>query len=102
MLSWSFPSVSKNVFFVGQDLQELGREAIGPDRLAVGERTDCFLYFVPRRDIVQWSARGLRRKSSPTMGGSRVGDVVSAVYGTASPTAPGRGHRPTATDLPHL
>ena len=44
--------------FVGQYLQELGRETIGPYRLSVRQRTDRLLYFVPRRDIVQWSARG--------------------------------------------
>ena len=44
--------------FVGQDLQEIGRETIGPYRLSVRQRTDRLLYFVPRRDIVQWSARG--------------------------------------------
>ena len=44
--------------FVGQNLQELGRETIGPCRLSVSQRTDRLLYFVPRRDIVQWSARG--------------------------------------------
>ena len=45
--------------FVGQDLQELDREIIGPCRLSVRKRTDRFLYFKPKRDIVQWSARGL-------------------------------------------
>ena len=43
--------------FVGQDLQELGRETIGPYRLSVRQRTDRLIYFVRRRDIVQWSAR---------------------------------------------
>ena len=42
--------------FVGQDLQELGRETIGP--YSVRQRTDRLLYFVPRRDIIQWSAQG--------------------------------------------
>ena len=39
--------------FVGQDLQELGRETIGPYRLSARQRTDRLLYFVPGRDIVQ-------------------------------------------------
>ena len=50
-------SDSVELSFVGQNLQELGRETIGPYRLSVRERTDR-LYFVPRRGIVQLSARG--------------------------------------------
>ena len=42
-------------FFVGHKLQELGRETVGPYRLSVCQR---LLYFVPRRDMVRWSARG--------------------------------------------
>ena len=44
--------------FNSQDLQELGREAIRPYSLSVRQRTNHFLYFVPRRGIVQWSAWG--------------------------------------------
>ena len=44
--------------FVGQDLQELRRETIGPYRLSVRQHTDRLLFFVPRRNIIQWSARG--------------------------------------------
>ena len=51
-------SESVQFSFVGQTLQELGRETIGPYRLSVRQRTDRLLYFVPRRDIVQWSAQG--------------------------------------------
>eukprot|EP00904_Undaria_pinnatifida_P013748 jgi/Undpi1/9503/HiC_scaffold_27.g11959.m1 len=51
-------SESVQFSFLGQKLQELGRETIGPYRLLVCQRTDRLLYFVPRRDIVQWSARG--------------------------------------------
>ena len=46
-------SESVQFSFVGQNLQELGRETIGPYRLSVRQRTDRLLYFVPRRDIVQ-------------------------------------------------
>ena len=51
-------SESVQFSFVGQNLQELGRETIGSYRFSVRQRTDRLLYFVPRRDIVQWSARG--------------------------------------------
>ena len=51
-------SESVQFSFVGQNRQELGRETIGPYRLSVRQRTDRLLYLVPRRDIVQWSARG--------------------------------------------
>ena len=44
--------------FVSQYLQELGREAIRPYRLSVGQRTNRLLFFVPRRDVLQWSAWG--------------------------------------------
>ena len=40
-------SESIQFYFVGQNLQELGREAIGPYRLSVHQRTDCLIYFVP-------------------------------------------------------
>ena len=54
--------VSEGVQFsiVGQNLHELVRETIEPYRLSVRQRTDRLLYFVPRRDIVQWPARGPR------------------------------------------
>ena len=55
-------SASVQCSFVSQNLQELGRETIGPYRLSVRQRTDRLLYFVSRRDIVQWSARGLLLK----------------------------------------
>ena len=51
-------SESVHFSFVGKNLQELGRETIGPHHLLVRQRTDRLLYFVPRWDIVQWSARG--------------------------------------------
>ena len=51
-------SESVEFSFVGQNLQELGRETIGPYRLSASQRTDRLLYLVPRRDIVQWSAPG--------------------------------------------
>ena len=51
--------LSEGVFsFAGQNLQGLGRGTIGPSRLSVRQRTDRLLYFVPKRDIVQWSAGG--------------------------------------------
>ena len=43
--------------FVGQNLQELGRDTVEPYRLSVRQCTDRLLYFVPRRGIVQWSKR---------------------------------------------
>ena len=51
-------SESVQFSFIGQSLQELGRETIGRYGLSVRQRTDRLLYFVPRWDIVQWSARG--------------------------------------------
>ena len=51
-------SESYQFSFVGQNLQELGREIIGPNRLSIPQRTDRLLYFVPRRGIIKWSARG--------------------------------------------
>ena len=52
--------LSESVQFsaVGQNLLELGWETIGSYSLSVRQRTDRLLYFVPRWDIVQWSARG--------------------------------------------
>ena len=47
---------------VGRDLQEFDRVTIGPDRLAVRQRTDRFSYFAPRPDIAQWPAREPRLK----------------------------------------
>ena len=52
------PFEGVQVFFVGQNLQELGRATVEPYRLPVRQCTDRLLYFVPRRGIVQWSARG--------------------------------------------
>ena len=44
--------------FVNQDLQEFNREATRPNRLAVRHRPDRFFYLIPRRDVVQGTARG--------------------------------------------
>ena len=68
-------SESVEFSFVGQTLQELGRETIGPYRLPVRQRPDRLLYFVPKRDSVQWSARGPLPKLVHNLG-SRVGDLV--------------------------
>ena len=45
------------VSFVSQNFQDLGRKTIGSCRFSVSQRTDRLLYFVPRRDVVQRSAR---------------------------------------------
>ena len=64
--------------FVGQNLQKLGRETIGPYRLSVRQRTDGLLYFVPRRvrrpdlvpvDQVRWRYHNHpERRPSPAEG----------------------------------
>ena len=79
--------------FVGQDLQELGREGIGPYRFSVRQRTDRLLYFVLRRGIVQWPAPAGHSLRSPTMLGSRVGVLMlSSVYETTPhPPLPDEG-----------
>ena len=51
-------SESVQFSFVDQSLQDLGRETIEPYRLSFRQRADRLLYFIPRRDTVQWSARG--------------------------------------------
>ena len=68
-------SESVQFSFVGQNLQDLGRETIGLYRLSVRQRTDRLLYFVPRPDIVQWSARGplLKRVYNARVKGRRLG-----------------------------
>ena len=57
MISWNLPRVF-NSPSSAKTFKELGRETIGPYRLSVRQRTDRLLYFVPRWDIVQSSARG--------------------------------------------
>ena len=68
-------SESVQLSFVGQDLQELSRETIGPYRLSNRQRADRLPYFVPRRDIVQWSARGalLKLVHNAQVKGQRLG-----------------------------
>ena len=51
-------SESVQFSFVGQNLQELGRETIGRCRYSVRQSTNRLLYFVPSRDIGQWSGQG--------------------------------------------
>ena len=45
------------ISFVDQDLEEFNREDIRPNRLAVRHRPDRFFYLIPRRDVVQRTAR---------------------------------------------
>ena len=77
--------------FVGQGLQDPGRETIWPDRLAFRQRTERPCYLVPRRDIVQRRARGRRLFNLVYKGeiGGRRHDGVKAVCENTSSNVPG-------------